>query len=736
MIFGYHALDGAYETPMRVVGANIYFEWLLYPLALIPVGIFLYGLYQHVRSWLVAKGSVNRTDYMVRRVWRFIIDTLFQRKIVKGKPFMGFMHGLVFWGFLILAIVTALYGGYANLHLPVIEGKPYIWISVFADILGLLATIGIIVLSFNRYVLKPLRLDDTRRMDGWVLTLVFLTLITGYGIESLRIAAQMINETAASGSLTALSYERYSSPVGWPLAYLLSSMPLETLLSWHRIMWWVHVFLAFTFIAVMPFTKLWHILAGLLNFFVRNFAPSQARMVENIEEAETFGVENIEEFTWKDLLDLDACVRCGRCQDVCPAFNTGKPLNPKVTLIQSMKNHFDQKAPLLVENQRQQRYEEASSAQTVTAMTTTETATERPGLQAYRPEPGTDPMEVSLIYDVVTPEVLWSCTNCRACMQECPMYIEHIDKVVDMRRNLVMWQGDMPLEAQNAFTNMERNYNPWGVGWANRADWLTERGVREYVNLLPEEDGEDFEYLLYGGCAVAFDDRFKRVGAALVTLLHKANIKVAYLGTEEQCCGDSARRLGNEYLYQTLAAQNIEAFNQYGVKKIICICPHGYNTLKNEYPQMNGVYEVYHYTEILAQLLQSGALQADAQVQSRLSYHDSCFLGRHNDIYEPPRAILRAAGGQIMEIEKSRERSFCCGAGGGRMWLEEQSAENFKRINETRTDQLLEKQPDFIATNCPFCLTMIDDGVKGCGKEEEVKVVDVAEFLLRHLKED
>ena len=260
--------------------------------------------------------------------------------------------------------------------------------------------------------------------------------------------------------------------------------------------------------------------------------------------------------------------------------------------------------------------------------------------------------------------------------------------------------------------------------------------MREYVNLLPEEDGEDFEYLLYGGCAVAFDDRFKRVGAALVTLLHKANIKVAYLGTEEQCCGDSARRLGNEYLYQTLAAQNIEAFNQYGVKKIICICPHGYNTLKNEYPQMNGAYEVYHYTEILAQLLQSGALQADAQVQSRLSYHDSCFLGRHNDIYEPPRAILRAAGGQIMEIEKSRERSFCCGAGGGRMWLEEQSAENFKRINETRTDQLLEKQPDFIATNCPFCLTMIDDGVKGCGKEEEVKVVDVAEFLLRHLKED
>jgi Fe-S oxidoreductase len=311
-------------------------------------------------------------------------------------------------------------------------------------------------------------------------------------------------------------------------------------------------------------------------------------------------------------------------------------------------------------------------------------------------------------------------------MEHCPMFIEHIPKIIEMRRNLVMWQGDMPSEAQMAFTNMERNYNPWGVGFANRANWLNERNIRELVNLVPE-DGEEFEYLLFGGCAVAFDDRYKRVGEALVRAAAQAGIKFGYLGTEEYCCGDSARRLGNEYLYQTLANSNIESFNNYGVKKIVTPCPHCYNALKNEYPQLNGNYEVYHSSEFLAKLLAEGKIKMNKSIGAKLTYHDSCFLGRHNNVYEDPRTVIKATGCNLVEIERSREYGFCCGAGGGRMWLEEHAVEGYKRINDTRTDQLLEPNPEIIITNCPFCLTMINDGVKGV--EAEARVLDLPELV-------
>jgi Fe-S oxidoreductase len=318
-------------------------------------------------------------------------------------------------------------------------------------------------------------------------------------------------------------------------------------------------------------------------------------------------------------------------------------------------------------------------------------------------------------------------------MEHCPMFIEHLNKITDMRRNLVMWQGDMPAEAQNAFTNMERNYNPWGVGWASRAEWMHERGVRDKINLLAE-DKRDFEYLLYAGCAVAFDDRYKRAGEALVRLLDHAGVSFGCLGTEEWCCGDSARRLGNEYLYQTLAAHNIEVFKQYGVNKIICICPHGYNTLKNEYPQMDGDFEVYHSTEFLAKLISEGKIKPKQLEAINMSYHDSCFLGRHNGIYEQPRTVLNATGAKITEIDKSKRFGFCCGAGGGRMWLEEEAVGGFKRINDSRTDQLLQTDPKTIAVNCPFCLTMIGDGVKAAGRDENVKVMDICEVLWKSIE--
>jgi Fe-S oxidoreductase/nitrate reductase gamma subunit len=715
MIFGLHPIAGGYAVPMRMVGANIPYEWLIYIFMFIPIGIFLFGFYKRFQVWTLAKGELHRNDRVGERLISLLKYSFAQAKVIK-KPLAGWMHFLLFWGFLVLALAAGVDASHYWLGFPHIEGNSYIYFSAVVDVLGFLALVGVIVLAVVRYVQKPDRLNDTKTSDGWVLILIIAILLTGFFIEGLRIAAQIIQST----TLAQIAYEQQASPIGWIFAQWFVDTQsfvngqLESILVWHRILWWFHMAIAFLFIALMPFTKLWHIVASMLNYTFRDLEPSACRMVENIEEAETFGVENIEEFGWKDLLDLDACIRCGRCQENCPAYNTGKHLNPKITLIQHMKEHLDAKAPYLIAA-KDAHHDEAE----MVAMT-------------EEAEEAVNPMEQSLLYDVVTTEVIWDCTNCRACMEHCPMFIEHIPKIVEMRRNLVMWQGDMPGEAQMAFTNMERNYNPWGVGWAGRAEWLNERGVRDLVNLLPE-DGKEFEYLLYAGCAVSFDDRYKRVGEALVRLLNEAGVSFGYLGTEEYCCGDSARRLGNEYLYQTLAAQNIESFNNYGVKKIIVVCPHGYTALKNEYPQMGGKYEVYHYSEFLAQLIAEGKLKP-GKLGAKITYHDSCFLGRHNDVYDEPRKVMAAAGLNLVEIEKSKNFGFCCGAGGGRMWLEEDAVEGYKRINDTRTDQLLEPAPEMIITNCPFCLTMISDGVKGAEVEDQTKVFDLAEVIWQSLK--
>ncbi|MDR1160229.1 MAG: (Fe-S)-binding protein [Syntrophomonadaceae bacterium] len=708
MIFGFEPFKGAYEVAERVVGANVPYEWLIYFIMFIPIIIFLYGAWKRIEIWTLGEGKINRFDKIWVRLVSWFTFSFAQARVIR-KPVAGWMHALLFWGFLVLAAAAGVDAAHYWTGFPPIIGNAYIVFSCIVDIMGLLALLGIIALFYIRYIMKPERLNDTKPEDGLMILLIFIILVSGFFLEALRIHVQiLLAPTAETHLAVAADYERFASPVGWVCAKLFSWMSMGAAEMSHRILWWFHMAVSFLFIALVPFTKLWHIVAGMCNYAFRDLGPSALRMVDNIEEAENFGVERVEEFSWKDILDLDACIRCGRCQENCPAYNTGKALNPKITIIQNMKAHMYAKAPYLLEAKK-------LSADGETSVTALEGA-------------AAAVMDSSLIYDVVTAEAVWDCTNCRACMEHCPMFIEHIPKIIEMRRNLVMWQGDMPSEAQAAFTNMERNYNPWGVGWALRSGWLEERGVRDIVNLLPE-DGGDFEYLFYAGCAVSFDDRYKRVGEALIRLLHKAGVSVGYLGTEEYCCGDSARRLGNEYLFQTLAAQNIESFNNYGVKKIIVVCPHGYNTLKNEYPQLGGQYEVYHYTEILAELIEKGKLQVTTPINSRITYHDSCFLGRHNGIYQQPRSVLKACGTSLVEVEKSKEFGFCCGAGGGRMWLEEEAAEGHKRINDTRTSQLLVPEPEMIVTNCPFCLTMISDGVKGTDQGETVKVFDVAEVL-------
>ena len=727
MIFGYHAFEGAYEVPMRVVGANIYYEWIIYLLVPLVFGFLFYGVYRRIRIYMIGQ-NINRFDHLLRRIGFLIWNVISQKQVLRRK-IIGIFHFILFWGFIIMFLSTCCFAAWNVMGFPPMTGYLYIGVSMLADLAGFGAIIAVLVFLINRLILKPRALSDTTWADNLMLIFLCVILLTGFPLEAIRISVQMNHEMLTQGTLAALSYERWASPIGYPLAWFFfhQGFAVAVMEEVHRFLWWFHMFLGLSMVALIPYSKLWHIFASLGQYFFRDFGVSAARMVYNIEEAESFGVENIEQFTWKDLADLDACIRCGRCQEECPAFNTGKRLNPKMAVIQTMKRHLDDKKEyLLAQKDYRLRHEKFPNDPEFDDSVALESLMTQEAGEA-------NPLETSLIYDVVGTDVIWSCTNCRACVEACPMFIEHVDKITEMRRNLVMWQGDMLSEAQSAFTNMERNYNPWGVGWAKRAEWLEERKIREKVNLLGE-DGEPFEYLFFGGCAVAFDDRFKKVGEALVRVLEQAGIKLAYLGTEEMCCGDSARRLGNEYLYQTLAAQNIETFKSYGAKKIVVLCPHGYNTLKNEYPQMGGEFEVIHYTELLDSLIKSGKLKLDNKTQLKVSYHDSCFLGRHNGIYNQPRRIIAAAGGKINEVQRSQAKGFCCGAGGGRMWLEEHAEEGFKRINETRTDQLLVSKPDAIMTNCPFCLTMIDDGVKASGQEENVRVIDLVEFLWQTIK--
>jgi len=713
MVFAFRPLEGGYEIPMRVVGANIYYEWLIYIFMLIPIGFFIYGVLKRVRVWLLARGETSRDDKLLARSLNFLVNTFAQKQVLR-KTTAGVSHFFLFWGFVVLFIATIFFAAWDKIGFPRLVGSFYVNFSAFIDIMGFLAMIGILVLAVIRYIQRPGRLNDTQPLDGWILFLIAAILFTGYIVEGLRIAGQI----QLSATFAQIDYEKIASPVGWIFAGMFSGMGLESILSWHRFNWWFHMVIAFIFIGGVAYTKLWHIFTGMTSYFFSNL-ETDINVVENIEEAETFGVENIDEFHWKDLLDLDACIRCGRCQEACPAYNTGKKLNPKITIIQTMKKHMDVTAPYLLKIKGDAQ-EEGSLAMTVDEVDDVDQALVEK-----------EPMEQSLLYDIVSPEVLWACTNCRACVVHCPMEIEHLSKITEMRRNLVMWQGDIPSEAQTTFTNLERNYNPWGVGWASRALWLEERKIRDQVNVLGEDKGE-FEYLLYGGCAVAFDDRYKKVGETVVRLLNKAGVKFGYLGTEEMCCGDPPRRLGNEYLFQTLARHNIEAFNNYSVKKIICLCPHGYNSLKNEYPYLNGHYEVFHYTEILADLVEQGLLNVRGDDRRKVSYHDSCFLGRYNDIYQPPRELVSKTGGRLVEVEKSRQYGFCCGAGGGRMFLEEEAADGYKRINETRVDQLLQTEPEMIISNCPYCLTMLTDGVK-VSQDENIPVFDVAEYLWQQL---
>ncbi len=631
------------------------------------VAVFAYGFYRRYRLWMVGKPD-PRTDQPKERlksIWAYVMG----HKRMLRDPYPGWMHLLVFYGFLVPFVVVVI--TQANFSLPKALALP---LSFLFDLIGALGITGILLAAYRRYVQKP----ENQTYDttwGNLIALLFLLGIFGLGfsIEGLRIARTQPEWAAWS-------------PVGWVFSQFFSGLTEPNQVLLHRLLWRLHLFLVLGFMAFIPYSRMLHIVTAPANIYFRSLTPKgELPPVLNFETAETFGVSKLEELTWKQLFDLDACTRCGRCLDHCPGAVTGKPLAPKKNW-DSLRTHMEERAALR--------------------------------------RKGVDPDgegQKKLIGDALSEDVIWACTNCLACAMVCPVFIPCVDKFLEMRRHLVLMESRFPPEVQLVFRNMENNSNPWGVGLGLRADWA--KGLD--VKTMAEES--DIDLLFWVGCAGSFDDRNKKVAASLVKILKSAGVKFSILGTEEGCCGDSARRIGNEYLYQTLVQANVEVLKNYGVKKILTICPHCFNTLKNEYPQFGGRYEVVHYTQFLAELIGQGKLKLAKSVDKVITYHDSCYLGRGNEVYEEPRQILRAIPGlKMVEMERNHVRSFCCGAGGGRMWMEEKLG---TRINQERTDQALKTKAQMVGTACPYCLTMLGDGIKEKGLEEKLTAVDLAELV-------
>ncbi|MGF7184833.1 Fe-S oxidoreductase/nitrate reductase gamma subunit [Desulfitispora alkaliphila] len=667
---------------------NIDGDYLLYVFMIIAMGVFAYGVYQKWNFWKIGREE-DRFDRMGERLKVVLVNALGHKKILRDG-FPGLMHAMIFYGFAILFIGTLLVMLQKYLGIQIMQTQFFLGYSLLMDLFGLLAIIGVLMALYRRYIVKPDRLDN-KPDDLWGLLLILAVLVTGFGIEGARLAANPVDWIAWT-------------PVGMVVAGMLGGMMgTEALLSLHKTLWWTHMILAFGFIAYLPYSKLLHIITSTANQYFTNLENDRTLTPIDFEdeELEAYGVSKVEDFTWKQLYDSEACTRCGRCQDNCPAHLTGKPLTPK-GLVQDIGEHLKEKAPFITPASTEQEGEGAEEEVAATAE-------------------GAEVLEKEMIGDVIDKDVISSCTTCRSCMEQCPVMVEHLPKIFDMRRYLVLEEGEVSAEAQRALSNIEKLGNPWGMGKATRGDWAKDLGVKTL------DENPDSDILYWVGCAGSFDARNQKISEAFTKIMQEAGVNFSIMGAEETCCGDSPRRLGNEYLYQMLAETNVEVMNEYGVKKIVTACPHCFNTLKNDYPQLGGNFEVVHHSEFIKELIDQGKITMKNSMDKAITYHDSCYLGRYNNVYQQPRQIIQAIPGtKLNEMERNLERGFCCGAGGGRMWEEETIGD---RINEVRTDQALETKPDVIVTGCPFCLTMIDDGTKSKGVSEEVKVLDVAEIV-------
>lgn len=659
--------------PTREIYWNIANGWLLYPLLAVATLVFAYGIYRRWRLWRIGRPARIRAS-VLRRLKALAFYGVGHARVVKSR-YAGIFHVLFFAGFVVLFAGTLVVWLQVDFGLPIMRGNFYLYFqSLTLDLFGLLAIVGLLMAACRRTFFRPRRLENSWRdvvAEGALLAI----LVSGFMIEGLRLVA------------TADPWAAWS-PVGLAVGRGLGALlPEGALRPLHAGLWWSHGVLVLSLFAWLPYSKLLHMLTASANIYLRSLEPKGAvASAVDLETAQTFGVRSIDQFSWKGLLDLDACTECGRCQDACPAYATGKPLSPKA-LILDLRDHLHENGPRLLAGELQRA-----------------------------------PDGLPLIGATIAEETLWACTNCRACMEACPVFIEHVPKIIDMRRHLVMEEGSLPETMQQAMRSLESRGHPFAGATGTRLDWCKDLDIKVLA------EGESAEYLYWVGCATAFNPRNQRVARAFSQLLQKAGVDFGILGNAEACTGDAARRMGNEYLFQTMAQRNMGLLLSRQVKKIVTTCPHCFNSLKNDYKQFGADFEVYHHSQVLADLVDEGRLKPAAAPIGKITFHDPCHLGRYNEVYDEPRAVIDAAPGAArVEMGRHRQNSFCCGAGGGRMWAEEPLDQ---RVGNVRAREALDTGSDTLGVGCPFCMLMLEEGVKSEAKGgREMKVLDIAEVL-------
>ena len=677
-------------------------------LGLVPswVGVYLavllagalggYALYRRVFRLILQGKPVSRFDRPLKRFAGALTIVLGQRKVLqrvgstdpkgKGMDLSGIGHASIFWGFLsfTLSYLIFIFGGVIWRPLPqtILTETGVRVFSIYLDIFALVILLALAWALFRRWLARPHRLsfDLTRKSES----VIIVGLTAGLMIATLVVHAFHVAEGGAGPESEVL--------IGGALGRWFASVGLTATAagSLQTAFWWVHLGIILGFGVYIPFSKHIHMVAAPLNAYFRSLEPRGTLSAIDLENAERFGAGRVQDFTWKELLDGYACAVCGRCTDVCPANITGKLLSP-MHIVENLKSHM-----LEIGHQGPRNSEHVE------------------------PQP---------IIDRAIPEqAIWDCVSCGACMEECPVVVEHVPTIIDLRRNLVLEESRIPESGMNALLSMEQRGHPWRGTQYSRTDWA--EGLE--VPTLAEKP--DADILFWVGCTAALEQRSQGIARSMAKVLKSAGVDFAILGEEETCTGDPARRMGNEYLFQTLAQQTIGTLNRYQVKKIVTLCPHCFNTMRNEYPQFDGHFEVLHYSQLVDELIGQGKLKPIKLANATVAYHDSCYLGRHNGIYDQPRNVAKAIPGlKLVEMSPHcRERGFCCGAGGGHMWIEESQGE---RINHVRTDHFLETEADVVAVSCPFCLQMMTEGIQAKGKDGEKQAKDVLELLAESLEE-
>ena len=652
---------------------------------------FAYTASRRVQLLLIGNGARDdRFDHVGRRLWHVVEFGLLQRKMFRD-PYAGLYHILIFSGFVVLSVRTVALvfeGLFPGAAMPFLPGGFWEGYLILKDVVLVTTLVGVLLALGRRHVFRKERLDPSFDAD-LILGLIAFLMVTDLGAGAARF---LLSPSSAPGF----------EPVTKSLAILLSGAGPDALTAIYHGCWWAHLIAIFVFGNYLPFAKHFHVITALPNLFFAKLGGHGKMATVDIEkaaEAGTFGVSRIEDFSWKQKLDIYTCTECGRCREVCPTHLTGKPLTPKGFTV-DLRHALYADAPALLDSANG--FGDGSAAAR---------------LESRKP----------LIGGWVSEETIWACTTCRYCENACPVGITYVDKITDLRRHLVLERSEFPKEAQTAFNGMERQGNPWNLAAADRGAWAKELPFP--VLTMAEAAASDVDVLFWVGCAGSYEDRGKKVSKALATLLHEAGVKFAILGSAETCTGDAARRLGNEYLFQTLAQQNVEVLNGYGVKKIVTNCPHCFNTLANEYPDFGGRYEVVHGTELVAKLVEEGKLDLSRKVEKSISFHDPCYLGRHNGVYDAPRAVLSAIPGlRLTELPRSRENGLCCGAGGGRMWLDETLG---TRINQARFKEIEAAGTEAVGVSCPFCMVMVGNAkTELAGKTEPFDVLELAASAL------